>query len=438
MLENIRLSFKGIWSHKMRSFLTMLGIIIGIASIISIVSTIKGTNEQIKQNLVGAGNNILRLQLYQNNYEYEIGYMGIPDGVPLLTEDDKDEILKLKDVNGASIYNHRREYSMSVYYKDNGLEGAEIFGIEDNYFDVCGLTFKNGRNFIGTDYSLFKPVVIIDETVRKSLFEGENPIGKTVEFNSVAFVVVGVVDDKTKFIPSINSPEDYYTYAQMNNSSGRIFIPNVCWPDIYIFDEPQAMAVKASNTEAMAKISKESAEILNRNNTNGQQQQGAAIDNAEDTLSLSENKIAYQAGDMLKRAKELQDLNNAANQQLIWIASISLLVGGIGVMNIMLVSVTERTREIGLKKAIGARKRRILGQFLTEAAVLTSLGGLLGVLCGILLSNIMASVTKVEPSTSLGSILLSVAFSMVIGIVFGLLPSVKASNLNPIDALRHE
>lgn len=438
MLENIRLSFKGIWSHKMRSFLTMLGIIIGIASIISIVSTIRGTNEQIKQNLIGAGNNVLRLQLYQNGYQYEISYMGLPEGIPLLTEDDKNEILNLKDVSGASIYNYRREYSQSLYYKNNNIEGTEIFGIEDNYFDVCGLVFKNGRNFIDADYSLFRPVIIIDETVRKSLFEGENPIGKTVEFNSVAFVVVGVVDDSSKFTPTINSPEDYYTYAEMNNSSGRIFVPIACWPDLYIFDEPQSIAVKASNTEAMAKISKDAAEILNRNNTNSQQQSMTSDMLEKEDISGSESKIAYQAGDTLKRAKELQDLNNSANQQLIWIASISLLVGGIGVMNIMLVSVTERTREIGLKKAIGARKRRILAQFLTEAAVLTSLGGILGVLCGILLSNIMASVTKVEPSTSLASILLSVAFSMVIGIVFGLLPSVKASNLNPIDALRHE
>ena len=186
----------------------------------------------------------------------------------------------------------------------------------------------------------------------------------------------------------------------------------------------------------MAAVSKQAAEILNRYNTNGQQSMGDIP--AEEMTPEMDNTVSYKAGDMLKRAKELQDLNSSANQQLIWIASISLLVGGIGVMNIMLVSVTERTREIGLKKAIGARKHRILWQFLTEAAVLTSLGGALGVGAGILLSTIMSSVTQIPPSISLPSIILAVVFSMVIGIVFGLLPSIKAANLNPIDALRHE
>ena len=140
----------------------------------------------------------------------------------------------------------------------------------------------------------------------------------------------------------------------------------------------------------------------------------------------------------MKQAQELQELNNATNQQLIWIASISLLVGGIGVMNIMLVSVTERTREIGLKKAIGAKKGRILWQFLTEAAVLTGLGGLLGVGAGIGMAELISNLTSAPVSISIPFILLAVLFSMAIGILFGLLPSVKASNLNPIDALRHE
>ena len=148
--------------------------------------------------------------------------------------------------------------------------------------------------------------------------------------------------------------------------------------------------------------------------------------------------IQYRAEDVLQQARELQDLSNATNQQLIWIASISLLVGGIGVMNIMLVSVTERTREIGLKKAIGAKKWQILLQFLTEAAVLTSLGGVLGVAAGIGLAQLVSRLTQAPMAVSLPFIFLAVLFSMVIGVVFGLLPSIKAANLNPIDALRHE
>ena len=139
-----------------------------------------------------------------------------------------------------------------------------------------------------------------------------------------------------------------------------------------------------------------------------------------------------------QQAKQLQELSAATNQQLLWIASISLLVGGIGVMNIMLVSVTERTSEIGLKKAIGARKTVILGQFLTEAAVLTSLGGLIGVLVGIGLAQIISQISQTPVAISVPAIIFSVVFSMIIGIVFGLLPSIKAANLNPIEALRYE
>ena len=150
------------------------------------------------------------------------------------------------------------------------------------------------------------------------------------------------------------------------------------------------------------------------------------------------SKVTYKSEDTLEKAKELQNLSSATSRQLIWIAGISLLVGGIGVMNIMLVSVTERTREIGLKKALGARRKVILSQFLTEAAVLTSLGGLLGVLCGIGLSYFISHLASVPVAISVPAIIVSVAFSMVIGIIFGLIPSIKASKLDPIEALRYE
>ena len=140
----------------------------------------------------------------------------------------------------------------------------------------------------------------------------------------------------------------------------------------------------------------------------------------------------------METARNLQELSRSTNSQMLWIASISLLVGGIGVMNIMLVSVTERTSEIGLKKAIGARKKSILVQFLTEAAVLTSIGGVLGVLAGLVLSQVVSQISKTPTAISISAIVGSVLFSMVIGLVFGLLPSVKAANLNPIDALRSE
>ena len=164
----------------------------------------------------------------------------------------------------------------------------------------------------------------------------------------------------------------------------------------------------------------------------------ACADVLNNYLSPKDDTIQYKAKDLLEQAQQIQELSSSTNTMLIWIAGISLIVGGIGVMNIMLVSVTERTQEIGLKKAIGARKSKILNQFLTEAAVLTSLGGVLGVIVGIILAEIISYVTTMPVAISIPAAIGSVLFSMVIGIVFGVFPSYKAANLNPIDALRHE
>lgn len=417
MIENIRLSFQGIWSHKMRSFLTMLGIIIGIASIISIVSTIKGTNEQIKKNLIGSGTNTVQIQLYQGDYQYEMLYNGLPDGIPVRDETTIEKIKSVKNVEDAAFYTSRSDYNNSVYYGNNGISGSQVFGVDNSYFTTNGLVPKSGRTFVDSDFTDFHAAAIIDADTADSLFDGENPIGKTIEISSIPFTVVGIVDEDSKFEPVINSIDEYYTYYS-DSSASRIFVPNSMWPALYSFDEPQNVAIRVSNTEAMTDAGKAVAEIMNANVTN--------------------SEIKYQAQDLLKQAQDLQDLSSSTNSQLIWIASISLLVGGIGVMNIMLVSVTERTREIGLKKAIGAKKSRILWQFLTEAAVLTSLGGIVGVGAGIGLAEIISRVTSAPVAISVPSIIIAVVFSMVIGIIFGLLPSFKAANLNPIDALRHE
>lgn len=417
MIENIRLSFQGIWSHKMRSFLTMLGIIIGIASIISIVSTIKGTNEQIKKNLIGSGTNTVQIQLYQGDYQYEMLYNGLPDGIPVRDETTMEKIKSVKNVEDAAFYTSRSDYNNSVYYGNNSISGSQIFGVDNSYFTTNGLVLKSGRTFVDSDFTDFHAAAIIDADTADSLFDGENPIGKTIEISSIPFTVVGIVDEDSKFEPVINSIDEYYTYYS-NSSASRIFVPSSMWPALYSFDEPQNVAIRVSNTEAMTDAGKAVAEIMNTNVTN--------------------SEIKYQAQDLLKQAQDLQNLSSSTNSQLIWIASISLLVGGIGVMNIMLVSVTERTREIGLKKAIGAKKSRILWQFLTEAAVLTSLGGIVGVGAGIGLAAIISRVTSAPVAISVPSIIIAVVFSMVIGIIFGLLPSFKAANLNPIDALRHE
>ncbi len=415
MIENVILSFQGLWSHKFRSFLTMLGIIIGISSIITIVSTIKGTNEQIKENLIGAGNNVVTVKLMQDGYEVDMQYSNLPEGVSVITEETREELDQLEKVKETSLF-YQRSWVENIYYKNNSFNG-ELYGIDDHYFDVTGYRLNYGRYFLEEDYKSFHKVVIVDTKTASKLFEGKNPIGKILEINSEPFTVVGVVSQAKVAEPNIQTLEDYYMY--MDTSAGAIFVPSQTWPIIYRYDEPQYVAVQATSTDDMTIAGNNVAAKLNE-------------------TQIQNSKYSYEANDILEQAAHLQSLSESTNTQLIWIAGISLLVGGIGVMNIMLVSVTERTREIGLKMALGARQKVILGQFLTEAAVLTSLGGLLGVLCGIGLAQMLSQIMGVPVVYSVPACVIAVVFSMIIGIVFGLVPAVKASRLNPIEALRHE
>ncbi len=417
MLENIRLSFKGIWSHKMRSFLTMLGIIIGIAAIIAIVSTIKGTNEQIKENLIGAGDNTVEISLYQGDWTYEMGYDGIPSGVPVISDEVLDEIKEIDHVVGASLYLSRQDYD-GVYYLNTSLSGGYVIGVDQNYFNTCNYIIQEGRGFTEKDFKEYHKVALLDKDSSDALFQGENPIGKTIEIKREPYTVIGIVSKSKEFEPTINSIDDYYTYAE--DSSGKVYVPDSTWPIIYQYDEPQNLVVQVETTDDMTNAGKESAGILNG------------------YLNVSDDTIKYKAEDLLEQAKQIQQLSESTNSMLIWIAGISLIVGGIGVMNIMLVSVTERTQEIGLKKAIGARKSNILGQFLTEAAVLTSMGGILGVISGIILAEVISRLSETPVAISVPAAIGAVGFSMIIGIIFGMLPSYKAANLDPIEALRHE
>ncbi len=416
MLENIRISIQGIWSHKMRSFLTMLGIIIGIASIIAIVSTIKGTSEQIKEDLIGAGNNTVTISLYDGDSGYDPMFgMSNSGNPPLLSNEQKEDVMDIEHVENATFF-YTNTYS-SVYYQNTTLQGGTVYGIDQNYLDTCGYMIQEGRGFIQKDYDNLNKVALIDNNAAENLFSGENPLGKTIEIGDDPFVVVGIVQQGDSYQPNINSLNEYYEYYQ--TVIGTVLIPNRCWPIAFQFDEPENIVIKADSTDNMSSAGNSAAKILN---------QGISED----------SKFKYKADDVMERVKNLQNLSESTNQQLLWIASISLLVGGIGVMNIMLVSVTERTSEIGLKKAIGARKKVILYQFLTEASMLTSIGGIIGVVLGIILSRVVSRVSGAPTAISVPAIIGSVLFSTVIGVIFGLLPSVKAANLNPIDALRSE
>lgn len=418
MLENIKLSFHGIWSHKMRSVLTMLGIIIGIAAIIAIVSTIKGNSEMIKSSLIGANTNVVTVTLYQGEWAYDMTWNGNPEGILPIEQDTVEELEQLEGVEKVSLYNSRENSDSTVYYQDTAFTGG-VYGIDQSYFGLYGYRLDYGREFIDSDYKKMRKVAILDATAAASIFPGKNPIGEVLEIGSEPFTVVGVVSQNTTTAPNINSVQDYYLYV--GNTNGKLFLTDTTWPMVFRFDEVQSAAVKAINTDAMTTAGKKVEDALN------------------EKMNLSaETDYIFKSQDLMEQAKKLQEMSNATNQQLIWIAGISLLVGGIGVMNIMLVSVTERTREIGIRKALGARTGSVLLQFLAEAGIITLLGGIIGIILGIAgavgVCSLMDIVVQVNVSTIIGASV----FSCGVGIFFGIYPARKAAKLSPIEALRHE
>ncbi len=416
MTENIRQALQGIWGHKLRSLLTMLGIIIGIAAIITIVSTIKGTNEQIKQNLIGAGNNVVTVALNQDGYPYDMSWQGIPQGVDVISQQTREALEEISGVEKVALFT-QRSYSENVFYRNTQFSG-EMYGIDRNYLAVCGLQVKSGRGFTQSDFDNHRKVALVNGNTVNTLFGGESPVGKNLEIQGEVFTVVGVVALSQEFAPTISSLKEYWLYS--DTSAGAVYLPDALWPAAYQFDEPQNVAIKVKNTDVMAQVGQDASELLTR-----------------EQIRTSE-KFDYRSQNMLEQAQQLQSMSQSTNMQLIWIASISLLVGGIGVMNIMLVSVTERTAEIGLKKAIGAKKKRILVQFLTEASVLTGIGGLVGVISGIGLAQLISRMMQIPVAIDVPTIFISVLFSTLIGLVFGLLPAMQAANLNPIEALRRD
>ena len=419
MSENIRLAFQGIWSHKLRSILTMLGVIIGIASIMTIVSLIEGTNQRLAENLRGRGNNVVYISLKSSGSEYNVtaGYEKM-DGLYPVSDEIKERISNISEVKYATYflkYNVSEYDQKTVRYNDKDIP-CDLLGIDENYFSTMGSVVTEGRAFQSTDFSKIKKVLILNQVARENLFGKEEAIGREIEIKGDIYTVVGVCGRSDAFKPKIATYADYVNY--MTQDGPEIYMPKSTFSFPFGFDLPETCAVRATDSDKM-------------------QSAGIKAQKALQTGIRSE-KVYYEAEDFSAAIRQQQEQQEGMSNMLIMVASIALLVGGIGVMNIMLVSVTERTPEIGLKKALGAKKRVIMLQFLTESVVLTTLGGVLGILAGIAIASVLAYISDMDVVFPLWAILVGFFFSMAVGIVFGAMPAVQAAKLDPIEALRRE
>ena len=410
-MQTVRMAFKSILNNKVRSILTMLGIIIGVASVIAIVASIQGTSKLQRLQYEALGVN--RIDVY--------GW-----GAKSRDWEDFEEYLDIELADKVAAWSPQTQYydwqSDGIQYRSQKLSNDNgytymYFGNQD-YGEVTSHTISAGRDISEADCTSRSRVCVIGETIRKYFFGAMSPLGQKIRIGSKSFEIIGVYEGK--FDGKLNTEDQmivmpYTLQNSMMSMSGM---------------SDKQYVIKAATREDISELTSTLLPEFMQSRCEANGGYFSAYSNSEwqEQSESSTNMLALLGGG---------------------VAGISLLVGGIGIMNIMLVSVTERTREIGIRMAIGARKRDIVGQFLVEAAVVSCCGGVIGIIVGCFLSAILGNMLlaqmqdgympAVEQFTvlpSIGLIIGAFLFSALLGIIFGLYPANKASNLQPVDALR--
>lgn len=388
-MRSLVMALESIWSNKVRALLTMLGIIIGIAAVIILISVTGGVTGQITGIFEEMGTNTIQVQVTSRASTRNI--------TPEQIYEFRDKNKKYFDCASPSI-------SITGIVKtdlDNIM--GKVTGVSEEYIDIAKLVVTNGRFFNFADVDKNLPVCVVGTYIQKELFDGKNSVGKTLKINGFRYEIIGVLEEKAD---STVSGADNVIYIPYTNARKINKNTNV---NSYVLSTVQ---------DDYANICVSMLEKF-----------------AEDILGDSDYVMVISMQQILESFNTIMD---SMNLFLILIAGISLLVGGIGIMNIMLVSVSERTREIGIRKSLGAKDSVVLSQFVIEAGTISSIGGIFGILIGIGFSLLIGKLMDLTVSPTFNTIALSFGVSFAIGVIFGFLPARKAAALNPIDALRFD
>jgi len=397
VLENIKMAFASLRAHKMRSVLTMLGIIIGVGSVIAVVAIGQGGEAVLKSQFTGESNTI---ELYYMPSDEEIESNSSTLFEDAFTQEDIKAIEAIPEIKKVVATSSE---SSLVRHRQEDTDGM-IMGINQAYLDVHGLKIAEGRNLLAADFLGGSRVAVVSNGFQEELFEDkdESLVGKIVYIDSQPVEIVGVIE----------SEGDIFSF-----SSNVVYLPMKTWQSIYGKTSITEVSIQAVGPDELQVAGEKAAAMLNQ---------------------IHDKDEAYQILNMEEIAEGIGKITRIMTIIISSIAGVSLLVGGIGVMNIMLVSVTERTREIGIRMSLGATRGQILFQFLIEAMTLTLIGGLIGMVLGSGAALAVSHFAGWPPLVSLPVIIGGILFSMLIGIIFGLLPANKASRLDPIESLRYE
>ena len=405
-LSSLKIAFRAICVQRMRSALTMLGIIIGVGTVIIIINAGSGAKSQIAKQIAGIGSNLLMV------FPGSTSSGGVRMGAgtkPTLTIGDA-EAIKEACPSVKLVAPTWGGTAHLVFGNQNW--STSVTGTIPDMFQIRNWTLAFGSLFDQRDINVAAKVCILGQTVVENLLGDIDPIGQVIRINKIPFIVIGVLDKKG------SSPrgrdQDDSIYVPLSTAQKRLFSTHI--PSLV-----KTITVQAKSLQLMFEAEKEiNALLMQRHHIQSGQEKDFTVRNLTEIMSIA------------------QKTANIMSVLLLTIAMVSLVVGGIGIMNIMLVSVTERTREIGIRMAVGGRSKDILMQFLIEAIILSLFGGLLGMVLGITACKVIAAVIKWPIPISWEALLLAFVFTGAIGVFFGFYPANKASKLNPIDALRYE